>query len=374
MNYDFSENEFAFIADAQQRVQNAAAAANLESGDSRDNVCGVLEKLAETPYLSIALAETPADIGLVSLMGAMEGIGAAAPSVLLALEWSQRVFGRLIAGYAGETVKEAVLPALCRGEMIGTVALSEGALNIENEPLQTEGRTEGDQVILNGGKQYVVNAPIADRIAVAGMMDGQTAFFLVKKGTPGMAVEDRMSLIGYDGAAISGLRLENCAIPAADIVGPFDKEPVLARVRMWENQVLIGAALGLMKAAYEAARDYAKTHQSGGKPVIAYQEVGFKLAEMLTMFQTSQLLAYRMAWMTETTPKEAESLTLCTKVLATESAEKVSAAALQIMAGAGYQTGNPAEHAFRCAKFLQIAGTSTEISRVKIGDEAMGFK
>ncbi len=374
MNYDFSENEFAFIADAQQRVQNAAAAANLESGDSRDNVCGVLEKLAETPYLSIALAETPADIGLVSLMGAMEGIGAAAPSVLLALEWSQRVFGRLIAGYAGETVKEAVLPALCRGEMIGTVALSEGALNIENEPLQTEGRKEGDQVILNGGKQYVVNAPIADRIAVAGMMDGQTAFFLVKKGTPGMAVEDRMSLIGYDGAAISGLRLENCAIPAADIVGPFDKEPVLARVRMWENQVLIGAALGLMKAAYEAARDYAKTHQSGGKPVIAYQEVGFKLAEMLTMFQTSQLLAYRMAWMTETTPKEAESLTLCTKVLATESAEKVSAAALQIMAGAGYQTGNPAEHAFRCAKFLQIAGTSTEISRVKIGDEAMGFK
>jgi len=129
-----------------------------------------------------------------------------------------------------------------------------------------------------------------------------------------------------------------------------------------------------MKAAFEAARDYAKAHKSGGKPIIAYQEVGFKLAEMLTLFQTSQLFAYRAAWGADENPKDADSLTLSAKVFLTESAEKVASFALQILAGSGYQAGNAAERAFRCSKYLQIAGTSTEISRVKIGDAAMGIR
>ena len=117
--------------------------------------------------------------------------------------------------------------------------------------------------------------------------------------------------------------------------------------------------------------DYAKNHKSGGKPIIAYQEVGFKLAEMLTLLQTAQLLAYRAAWMAETGDREAPVLARCAKVFCTESAEKSASYALQILGGRGYLSGNPAEEGYREAKYLQIAGTSSEISRMKIADELL---
>ena len=158
------------------------------------------------------------------------------------------------------------------------------------------------------------------------------------------------------------------------VIGPFEDLSILDTLRLWENQILLGASLGLMKAAFESARDYAKTHRSGGKPIIAYQEVAFKLSEMLTLLQTSQLFAYRTAWTLETSRKDAESLMWCAKVFCTEAAEKVSGYSLQILAGSGFISGNPAEVAYRCAKYGQIAGTSTEISRVKIGDAALGYR
>jgi alkylation response protein AidB-like acyl-CoA dehydrogenase len=129
-----------------------------------------------------------------------------------------------------------------------------------------------------------------------------------------------------------------------------------------------------MKAAFEEAKAHAKTHRSGGKPIIAYQEVGFKLSEMLTQLQTAELLAYRTAWSAENGAEDVESLLLCAKVFCAEAAENVTGAALQILSGKGYFGQSVSERAYRCAKYTQIAGTSTEIARVRIGDEALGYK
>ena len=93
---------------------------------------------------------------------------------------------------------------------------------------------------------------------------------------------------------------------------------------------------------------------------------------MLTLYQTAQLYAYRAAWTADDNPKEADGLTLCAKVFCTEAAETVAGKALQILSGEGYQSGSAAEQAYRCAKYGQIAGVSTEIARVKIGDAALG--
>ena len=155
-------------------------------------------------------------------------------------------------------------------------------------------------------------------------------------------------------------------------MGPLDAGVCLGQLKLWENQILIAASLGLMQNSYETARDYAKTHRSGGKPVIAYQEVGFKLSEMLTLYQTAQLYAYRAAWSADDNPKEAGVLTLCAKVFCTESAEIVAGKSLQVQSKDGYLSGGAAERAYRCAKYGQIAGISTEIARVKIGDAALG--
>jgi alkylation response protein AidB-like acyl-CoA dehydrogenase len=251
------------------------------------------------------------------------------------------------------------------------VALSEEGMSIENNPLNTTGVPRNDGYNVSGSKGHVVNAPVADWIAVAGMMEKGIAFFLINKDSEGLSIGQRLSTLGYNGSAIAAITLENCPVPKKGVIGPFEGVELLKTVRMWEDQILTAASLGLMHRCFDVASNYAKSHMSGGKPIIAYQEVGFKLAEMLTLLQTAQLLAYRASWMTETRDKEVGGLVHCAKVFCAESAEEVASKALQILGGHGYLRGNPAEEGYRDAKYLQIAGTSSEISRMKIGDRVL---
>ncbi len=309
----------------------------------------------------------------VSLVMRQEQLATLAPSLFLSVEVSTRIFGRLVSSFGTEEQKRALLPDLMGGKAVGSVALSEKGMNIENEPFKTTGLPMKDGFLVTGSKGHVVNAPIADWIAVAGRIDGQdgSAFFLVKKGQKGLSLGKRLATLGYEGVPISSLELRACRVPMTHVFHTPPEAP--STVRMWEDQVLTAASLGLMGRSYHAALTHAKTHRSGGKPIIAYQEVGFKLAEMLTLFQTAQLMAYRAAWMSQTEDREAHLLAHGAKVFCTESAETVAANALQILGEKGYVRGNPAEAGYRDAKYLQIAGTSTEISRMKMGDRILEY-
>jgi alkylation response protein AidB-like acyl-CoA dehydrogenase len=377
MNYEISENEFTLNIDLHQRLTRLAGENNLEQADTRQvraNMEKTLAALADTPYLKFGLEAVSGYNGLASLMAAMEVMADISPSMFLSVEASTRVFGKILSQWGTPAIKEKMLPPLLAGKLIGALALSEESMNVENAPLTAGGSVSGDTAEINGKKQYVINAPVADWIAVAGVSDGKSAVFLAKADTPGLAIGPRKKTLGFEGAAIADITFENCAIPADQVIMVPDGQNMIQTLRMWENQVLIGAGLGLMKTAFDGAKNHAKTHRSGGKPVIAFQEIGFKLSDMLTLYQTSQLFAYRTAWTTENVPADAESLTLCAKVFCTESAEQVVGEAMRILGGAGYETGNPVERSYRCAKFLQIAGTSTEIARVSIGDASLGLR
>jgi alkylation response protein AidB-like acyl-CoA dehydrogenase len=305
-------------------------------------------------------------------MAAMEQLAGISPSIFLSVEMSARLFGRIVNVGDLSDGKKTIVQQLTTGLVVGAVALSESSMNVENEPLETTATREGGVIDVCGTKSYVVNGPLADWFAVVGRLDDQTAVFLIEKEAPGLILTERMATMGYNGVAICGLELNHCRLPHSRIIGPFETSPWLETLKMWENQILIAAALGLMKSCFETAREYAKTHRSGGKPIIAYQEVGFMLSEMLTLYQTAQLYAYRAAWMVDDDPKAAGVLALCAKVFCTEAAETLAGKALRILSGAGYRSGGAAELAYRCAKYGQIAGISTEIARVKIGDAALG--
>ncbi|MBF0118108.1 MAG: acyl-CoA dehydrogenase family protein [Desulfobacterales bacterium] len=351
MNFDFNQSEQTFLKELDTLLKGI----NCKNIDVNE----LLKELAKTDYLKIEISPF--------LMAAMEILSSYTQSLFLSIEVSTRIFGRIISNFGNDNQKQTILPGLFDGKLIGAVALSEDSMNIDNEPLKTKGYREDDFIIVNGNKSYVVNAGIADYFAVAGRIDDKDAIFLIEKGTNGLSVSDRLHTIGYDGTSISNLYLKDCKINETNVL-----YPKLSAIRMWENQVLIGATLGMMKASFESAKNYAKTHKTGGKPIIAYQEIGFKLAEMLTTLQTSQLFAYRSCWLYGIGDKEADIVTYSAKVFCGESAEKVASDALQILSGAGVLCGNPAEEAYRCSKYAQIAGTSTEISRVKIGDAALG--
>ncbi len=376
MNYDFNDKEFNLFVEIHTRISEFANGKDLESYDTKNsekNTRLALALLSETPYLKLGIEKIEDYNGLLTLMGAMEVIAGISPSLFLSVETSTRIFGRILSTWGSDFQKEKLLPALLGGKIIGAVGLSEDAMNVDNDPLKTTATADGDQVKISGRKQYVINAPLADWIAVAGQMDGKNAVFLVEKGSPGLTIGEKTATLGYEGVAICSISLANCVIASNQVIFPKNDKAMLNTLKLWENQILIGASLGLMKKAFESAKNYSKKHKTGGKPIIAYQEVGFKLSQMLTLFQTSQLFAYRAAWTADADPKEVESLTLCAKVFCTESAEQVAGDAMKILGGAGFLSGNPVEEAYRYAKYGQIAGTSTEISRVKIGDAALGM-
>jgi len=377
MNFDFTESEIRFFDTLRQKIDRFCGGRDLETKDCETagrQIREAMALLSEAGYLDLGLAHNRMESGGdLRLLGGMEILAAASPSLFLTIEMSVRLFGRIIARWGNGDLSEKYLLPLRKGKLLGAVALSEKTLNVDNDPLETIGTEHGNQVQVNGSKQYVVNGPVADWTAVVGRFHELPAIFLVKNKTKEVQKDARLQTLGYDGVQICHLRLDGCSIPLDQVIIPQDNENILETIRLWENQILSAACLGMMQSSFETAKNYANTHQSGGKPIVAYQEVAFKLAEMLTLYQTSQLLAYRAAWMSDVNPKEAAELTLCAKVFCTESAEKIAGQALQILAGQGYQLGNKAECAYRCAKYAQIAGTSTEIARVKIGDKALGY-
>jgi alkylation response protein AidB-like acyl-CoA dehydrogenase len=345
--------------------------AGLEKADShqiRAIVAPWLRRLGQSGYLDLGLGDDQQNLGLLA---AQETLAAISPSLFLSVEASTRVFGRFVARYGTQEQKAEALPGLRQGRITGAVALSEEGMNTENNPFGTVGTAFDRGWRVSGTKRHVVNGPIADIVAVAGKADDGLAFFLIESGAEGFFAGERLPTLGFTGTPISPVLLEACFVPSPNLVGPFEGTDPLRSVRSWEDQVFAAAGLGLMQRAFDTAVAFAKRHQSGGKPIIAYQEVGFKLADMLTLLQTGRLLAYRAAWMAATGDREASILTHCAKVFCAESAEAIASQALQVLGEQGYRLGNPAEESYRDAKYLQIAGTSSEISRMRIGDELL---
>ncbi len=378
MNFDFSEEERKFHLMLENDLAGFVAKENLGTGDtgiSGETFRKCLRMLAGNKYLNLGLeASEKAPGGSVHLSACMEILAAASQTLYLGVEMSTRLFGRIIHAWGTREQKALLMRQLMAGKILGAVALSEDAMNVHNDPLGTKGIETGGGVQVSGVKNFVINGPTADWIAVVGRMHDREAVFLVEKESQGLLTHEPLATLGYEDVPICGIRLENCLLPPRQIILPPDETRVVEKLRQWENQILIGASLGMMKSAIKSAKSFANTHRSGGKPVIAYQEVAFKLAEMLALYQTSQLLAFRAAWTSDMSDRQGDSLTLCAKVFCTESAEKVASQALQVLSRTGYQKGNKAECAYRCAKYTQIAGTSTEIARVLIGDRALGYR
>lgn len=373
MNFDFKDKDIALREKLKELFDpdSRAALGQLETGDThqiRDLLLQWLVKLGQTGYLALGLENGKSNM---RILAAQETLATISPSLFLSVEVTARIFGRLVASFGTTEQKNEILPTIKEGRHIAAVALSETGMSIENNPLNTTGISMDRGYQVDGAKGQVVNAPIADWIAVAGNRGDDIVLFLIQRGADGLSIGQRLSTLGYNGTSISPISLENCVVPSEYVIGPYKGLNLLETLRMWEDQILTTSSLGLMRRSFETARAHAKSHVSGGKRIIAYQEVAFNLAEMLTLLQTAQLLAYRAAWTVETGGRKAGVLVHCAKVFCSESAEEVASSALQILGTKGYVRGNPAEEGYRNAKYLRIAGTSSEISRMKIADEVL---
>ncbi len=325
-----------------------------------------MRALAETGYLHLAVGRDDRK-NTMTLVAAQEQLACVSGSLFLSVETSARVFGGLIAGFAkGEAVAE-LLDRLRKGEIIAGVAVSESE---DAESQSSAVRNDNDWVI-TGAKSYVTNAPIADWIAVTAIAQGRPAVFLIQPDQAGVEMGPRLRTLGYNGLCVASLKFNKTKIRPELVLGPFDDEAHLQFLRLTQDLILTIASVGLMSRVLGFAKAHADSHTRGGRPVFRFQEIRFKIAEMLTLYQTAQLLTYRAAWLYSVSDREAGTVLHCAKVFSSEAAQQLSSMAMQIMAGRGYLSGNPVERAWRDANLAGIAGTSSEIARMSIADDLL---
>ncbi len=375
MNYEWTTEE-KVIKDKVASLKSDQFLADIENMETADLdqlkslTLDILKQLGDIGYLSVALGQGAKDQTNL-LAPALEELANVSGSPMLAAESSARLFGGLIAEYAEGSWKEDVLKKIKAGELIGCVAISEPPEPKDKEVIRTTGIKDGDHYLVTGEKSFISNGPIADVFAVAGAIDNKPAFFIIEGTAKGLERGERLRTLGYNGLAVGGIKLNDVLVPSDKVLGPFDDQKVFEHLIFMQDLALTAACLGTMNRAMYSAKKHAESHVRAGKPVFYHQEVRFKFADMLTSYQTSQMLLYRAAWSYSASDREARTILNCAKVFASEAAEQVSLLSMQALAGAGYVMGNPVERAYRESKYPGIAGTTSERARMEIADEQL---
>lgn len=276
--------------------------------------------------------------------------------------------------YGSEQQKNTWLARLASGQAIGCFCLTEPHAGSEAHNLRTRAELHGDQWVLNGAKQFVSNGQRAQLAIVFAVTDPQLgkkglSAFLVPTDTPGFTVERREHKMGIKASDTCAISLDDCRIPAANLLGERGKGLAIALSNLEGGRIGIAAqALGIARAAFEAALAYARERVQFDKPIIEHPSVANLLADMHTRINAARLLVLHAARLRSAAlPCLSEASQA--KLFASEMAEQVCSSAVQIHGGYGYLEDYPVERLYRDARITQIYEGTSEIQRLLIARE-----
>ncbi len=273
--------------------------------------------------------------------------------------------------YGTPAQQAAWLPALAAGQAIGCFCLTEPQAGSEANNLKTRAVLDGDQWVLNGAKQFVTNGKRAKVAIVFAVTDPELgkkglSAFIVPTDTAGFVVnrvEQKMGIRASDTCAIS---LENCRIPQDHLLGQRGKGLAIALSNLEGGRIGIAAqAVGIARAALEAALQYANDRVQFGQPIAQHQSIGNLLADMQVQINAARLLVLHAAQM-RTAGLPCLSEASQAKLFASEMAERVCSHAIQIHGGYGYLQDYPVERLYRDARITQIYEGTSEVQRLLI--------
>ena len=272
-----------------------------------------------------------------------------------------------------EEQKEKYIPPLARGDKIAAAAFTEPEHGSDITKLDTTAVKVGDEWVINGSKQFITNAPIADTFIILCQTDpnatpphrGQS-LFLAEKGMPGLEATKLHGKMGIRPCVTGSLALSDLRVPANNLVGELNKGFYYALELFDGTRITVAAqAVGIAQGAFEKALNYAKTRKQFGQPIINFQGVSFKLAEMAIKIETARLLTYKAAWIYDH-EKPSPVATSMAKAYASRVAMEVTDDAIQIFGGYGYLADYHVERFHRCAKITEIYEGTSEIQKLTI--------
>ena len=332
-----------------------------------------IEEMAELGLFGMLVPEQwgGSDTGYVAYAMALEEIAAGDGACSTIMSVHNSVGCVPILRFGSEQQKEQFLTPLASGAMLGACALTEPQAGSDASSLKTRARLDGDHYVLNGSKQFITSGQNAGVVIVFAVTDPDAgkrgiSAFIVPTDSPGYQVARVEDKLGQHASDTCQIVFDNVRVPVANRLGAEGEGYKIALANLEGGRIGIASqAVGMARAAFEVARDYANERQSFGKALIEHQAVAFRLADMATKIAVARQMVLHAAALRDAGRPALVEASMA-KLFASEMAEKVCSDALQTLGGYGYLSDFPLERIYRDVRVCQIYEGTSDIQRMVI--------
>ncbi len=364
--------EFEDFRDLVRRIAQEQVAPRAAEIDRTDEYPWDIRKLlAEQDILGLPFAEEWGGTGTGTLMLniAVEELAKASAAVALILMIQE--LGTLpIQRFGSQELKERFLPKCASGEWSPAFCLSEPDAGSDPASMRTTAVRDGDEWVINGTKNWITNAGIADFYVVFAVTDPEqrrVTAFVVEKDREGFSVPKFEHKMGIHGSPTGQPVFEDVRVPQENVVGEVGRGMRVALATLERTRLGAAAqAVGIAQGAIDYAVEYARERVAFGKPIIEHQGLQFKLADMQTKTAAARELLYKACAMADRDDPRLGMYSSMAKLFASDTAMEVTTEAVQVLGGYGYVNEYPVERMMRDAKITQIYEGTNEIQRVVI--------
>jgi acyl-CoA dehydrogenase len=355
----------------------------------RERVVPLEERIEETDAVPDELRAAAADMGLFgyALPEEFGGLGVTmAEDVQLAFEFgytspafrslfgtNNGIAGQVIARFGSEEQKKAWLPGLAAGELIGSFALTEAEAGSDPAGLRTSARRDGEDWVINGGKRYITNAPIADLFVVFARSEPEQtggrgiSTFLVPASTPGVTVGPHDRKTGQSGAWTAEVFLDDVRVPADALVGEQGRGYSKALTVLSRGRLHVAAlCVGMAQRVLDESVAYAATAKQGGAPIGRFQLVQALIADMHTELLAGRAMVADVAARYDS-GEDTSVGPSAAKLFCSEMVGRATDRAVQVHGGLGYLRTTPVERFYRDARLYRLYEGTSEVQRVIVG-------
>jgi alkylation response protein AidB-like acyl-CoA dehydrogenase len=373
MNFDYSETQTMIAQSIRDFAEKNIRPYIMEWDEAQTFPIPLFKKLGEMGFMGVLVPQElgGSGLGYHEYITIIEEISKVDPSIGLSVAAHNSLCTNHILAFGNEEQKKKWIPKLATGEHIGAWGLTEHNTGSDAGGMNTTAVKDGDHWVVNGAKNFITHG-ISGDIAVVivrtgnkGDSKGMTAF-VFEKGIPGFTSGRKENKLGMRASETAELIFDNCRIPDANRLGEVGDGFVQSMKVLDGGRISIGAlSLGIAKGAYEAALKYSKERHQFGKPISSFQAIAFKLADMATEIEASELLLHKAAFL-KNNDRNMTTLGAMSKMYSSEVCVRVSNEAVQIHGGYGYTKDYPVEKFYRDSKLCTIGEGTTEIQKLVI--------
>ncbi|TCN51098.1 acyl-CoA dehydrogenase [Flavobacterium circumlabens] len=373
MNFDYNETQSMIAQSIKEFAEKNIRPHIMEWDEAQIFPVPLFKKLGEMGFMGVLVPEEygGSGLGYHEYITVVEEISKVDPSIGLSVAAHNSLCTNHILTFGNEEQKKKWLPKLATAEFIGAWGLTEHNTGSDAGGMNTTAVKDGDFWVVNGAKNFITHAISGDvavvivRTGEKGDSKGMTAF-VFEKGMPGFTSGKKENKLGMRASETAELVFDNCRMPDANRLGEVGQGFIQAMKVLDGGRISIGAlSLGIAKGAYEAALKYSKERYQFGQPISSFQGISFKLADMATEIEASELLLHKAAFLKQE-HRPVTALGAMAKMYASEVCVKVANEAVQIHGGYGYTKDFPVEKFYRDAKLCTIGEGTTEIQKLVI--------